>query len=169
MIKRTELRKLARARLKDAQLLFAVKRYDAATYLSGYAIEMALKARICQTLKWTYFPETNKEFVRLSCEITEKTLKSPRFQKLYDINPNDFCDVYERYFQNTRFLKVHDLVALLKFSGIADKIKAHCSTEWIYVSKEWSPENRYRKMGTETKHTAKTMLDAIEKLLGVIL
>ncbi|MEN8219542.1 MAG: HEPN domain-containing protein, partial [Pseudomonadota bacterium] len=83
MIKRTELRKLARARLKEAQLLFAVKRYDAATYLSGYAIEMALKARICQTLKWTDFPETNKEFIRLSCEITEKSLKSPRFQKLY--------------------------------------------------------------------------------------
>ncbi|MEN8217573.1 MAG: hypothetical protein ABFS56_14625, partial [Pseudomonadota bacterium] len=85
------------------------------------------------------------------------------------INPNDFCDVYERYFQNHRFLKVHDLVTLLKFSGIANKIKAHYSTEWIYVSKEWSPENRYRKMGPETKHTAKTMLDAIEKLLGVIL
>jgi hypothetical protein len=151
MIKRTELRKLARARLKEARLLFAVKRYDAATYLSGYAIETALKARICQTLKWTYFPETNKEFIRLSCEITEKSLKSPRFQKLYDINPNDFCEVYERYFQNPRFLKVHDLVTLLKFSGIADKVKAHCSTEWIYVSDEWTPENRYRKNGYRDK------------------
>ena len=46
----TELRALARARLKEAQILFAAKRYDAATYLCGYAVEMALKARICKTL-----------------------------------------------------------------------------------------------------------------------
>jgi hypothetical protein len=156
MATRNELRTLARARLKDAQLLFAAKRYDAATYVCGYAVEMALKARICQTLGWTNFPETNKEFLQLTCEIAEKSLKSKRFQKLYDINPNDFCDLYERSFQNPRFLKVHNLVALLKFSGIESKVKAHCSREWVYVSDEWSPETRYKKIGTETKHTAKT-------------
>jgi HEPN domain-containing protein len=94
----TELRTLARARLKDAQILFLAKRYDAATYLGGYAVELALKARICKTLGWTNFPETNKEFLRLTCEIAEKSQKSQRFRKLYDINPNDFCGVYEKYF-----------------------------------------------------------------------
>jgi len=97
---RTELRTLARARLKDAQILFAATRYDIATYVCGYAVEMALKARICHTLGWTNFPETNKEFLQLTCEIAEKSLKSKRFQKLYEINPNDFCDMYKRYFQN---------------------------------------------------------------------
>jgi hypothetical protein len=169
MTKRTELRTLARARLKDAQTLLTTKRYDAATYVCGYAVEMALKARICQTLGWTDFPQTNKEFIHLTCEIIEKSLKSKRFQKLYNISPNDFCDMYERYFQNPRFLKVHNLVALLKFSGIESKVKAHYSKEWFYVSDEWTPENRYRKIGIETKHTAKTMLDAVEKRLGIIL
>lgn len=54
-ISRADLRKLARARLKDAQCLYAGKRYDGAVYLCGYVIELALKARICRTLKWPSF------------------------------------------------------------------------------------------------------------------
>lgn len=169
MTTKTELRTLARARLKDADVLFAATRYDAATYLCGYAIELALKARICQTLRWTHFPETNKEFIRLTCEIVEKSLKSQRFRKLYNIAATDFCDAYGKYFQNPRFLKVHDLKTLLKFSGVAEKVRLNFHMEWTLVSDEWSPENRYRKIGTETKHSAQTMLDAVEKLLTIIL
>ena len=62
MIHRTDLRKLARTRLGDAQKLFESKRYDGAIYLAGYAIELALKARICQTLEWPGFPESRREF-----------------------------------------------------------------------------------------------------------
>lgn len=121
---------MARARLKEAQILFKAKRYDAATYLCGYAIELALKARICQTLGYIHFPETNKEFLKMTCEIAEKSLKSKRFQKLYSIEPNNFCTPYEKYFQNSRFLKVHNLVTLLRFSGIEDKIRNQFATQW---------------------------------------
>src|SRR5213080_529431 len=62
MISRAELRRIARARLKDAEVLFAGRRYDGAAYLSGYAVELALKARICRTLKWSDFPSTPGEF-----------------------------------------------------------------------------------------------------------
>ena|SRR6185503_7875103 len=62
MISRIDLRKIARARLADSNILFANGRYDGAVYLSGYAIEVALKARICQTLKWSEFPASSKEF-----------------------------------------------------------------------------------------------------------
>jgi HEPN domain-containing protein len=48
-------RTLARARLRDAKVLLSGKRYDGAYYMCGYAVEMMLKARICQTLKWTTF------------------------------------------------------------------------------------------------------------------
>ena len=61
MIARTELRKLAQARLKDAEILCQHGRYAGAVYLCGYAVELALKARICHTLKWSEFPETPKE------------------------------------------------------------------------------------------------------------
>jgi hypothetical protein len=159
----TELRTLAWARLKDAQILFAAKRYDTATSFCGYAVEMALKARICKMLGWVHFPETNKEFCQLTCFQVEKSLKSPRFQKLYHINPNDFCDFYQDYFQNPRFLKTHNLDTLLIFSGVADKIQNHFLLEWSIVEK-WAPENRY-KIGTETQHTAQAMLNAVTTLL----
>jgi len=31
-------------------------------YLCGYSVELALKARICRTLGWSDFPESNREF-----------------------------------------------------------------------------------------------------------
>jgi hypothetical protein len=62
MILPTELREIARARLQDAEVLLAAKRYDGSVYLCGYSVEIGLKARICRTLKWDGFPSTNKEF-----------------------------------------------------------------------------------------------------------
>ena len=62
MLLRAELRKIARARLKDAELLFAARRFDGAVYMCGYAVELALKARICRTLNWNGFPATRREF-----------------------------------------------------------------------------------------------------------
>jgi HEPN domain-containing protein len=62
MISPAELRLIARARIKDAEALLAAGRYDGSVYLCGYSVELALKARVCRTLKWTGFPSTNKEF-----------------------------------------------------------------------------------------------------------
>ena len=62
MISTRDLRAIARARLRDAQVLLRAKRFDGAYYLSGYAIELVLKARICRTLKWEGFPQSAKDF-----------------------------------------------------------------------------------------------------------
>jgi hypothetical protein len=62
MISTQDLRVIARARLRDAEVLLAAKRFDGAYYISGYAVELALKARICRTLKWSGFPENEKDF-----------------------------------------------------------------------------------------------------------
>jgi hypothetical protein len=62
MISVAELDDIARARLDDAKALLTAGRFDAATYLCGYAVEVALKARICRTLDWTEFPSTGGEF-----------------------------------------------------------------------------------------------------------
>src|SRR5712691_5211987 len=58
-ILRAELKKIARARILDAECLFAGGRYDSAFYLCGYAVEIALKARICRTLKWPEYRYSN--------------------------------------------------------------------------------------------------------------
>ena len=62
MISSAELRKIARARWFDARALLQARRFDGAYYLAGYSIELALKARICRTLKWRGFPESANEF-----------------------------------------------------------------------------------------------------------
>ena len=66
MLSRSDLRAIARARLKDGQALFRARRYDGAIYLCGYAVECSLKARICNALHWSGFPSTQKEFSRFS-------------------------------------------------------------------------------------------------------
>lgn len=62
MIPVEELEKIARARLDDAKALLAAGRFDGAIYLCGYAVEAALKARICRVLNWADFPGTSGEF-----------------------------------------------------------------------------------------------------------
>jgi hypothetical protein len=62
MLSRTELKDISKARLKDAKALLQLKRFDGAVYLCGYAVEIALKARICQSLRWTGYPSTRGEF-----------------------------------------------------------------------------------------------------------
>jgi len=57
-----QLREIARERIKDAEALFAAERHEGAMYICGYAVEIALKARICKTLRWSEFPQTNQEF-----------------------------------------------------------------------------------------------------------
>jgi HEPN domain-containing protein len=62
MIPVGDLRKVAHARLKEAEVLYLGKRYDGAVYLCGYAVEIGLKARICRALKWASYPSTRGEF-----------------------------------------------------------------------------------------------------------
>ena len=62
MIITKDLRAIARARLRDAEALLRAKRFDGAFYLCGYAVELALKARICRTLKWSGFPDSGQDF-----------------------------------------------------------------------------------------------------------
>ena len=62
MIPVAELDNIARARIEDAKVLLTAGRFDGATYLCGYAVEIALKARIYRTLDWAEFPSTGGEF-----------------------------------------------------------------------------------------------------------
>lgn len=76
-IQRTALISIADDRIKDAEALLSKRRYDGASYLCGYAIELALKARLCRHLKWEEFPRTNSEF-----QGCNKGLKTHKFDDL---------------------------------------------------------------------------------------
>jgi HEPN domain-containing protein len=59
------LQSLSEDRLEDAKALYKEGRYDGAFYISGYALELVLKKRISQTLGWSGYPNTKKEFENL--------------------------------------------------------------------------------------------------------
>jgi HEPN domain-containing protein len=61
MITRTALEVIARTRLREARVLFRSRHYDGAAYLCGYAVELALKARICRHQRWSGWPENRNE------------------------------------------------------------------------------------------------------------
>ena len=84
MISTKDLRAIARARLRDAQALLRARRFDGAYYLCGYAIELALKARICRTLKWSGFPESAQEFKGLQSVKTHDLEVLLRFSGVED-------------------------------------------------------------------------------------
>ena len=52
-----ELKDLAELRLREAEALFAAGLFDGAKYLSGYVVELALKARICRLLDMDEYPD----------------------------------------------------------------------------------------------------------------
>ena len=65
-----ELSSLSKGKLVDASILLKEGRFDTAYYLCGYAIELALKRRICLTLDWDGYPR--KDFTDLSSFKTHK-------------------------------------------------------------------------------------------------
>ena len=64
MILAADMEQKARSYLHAARALSraAHAEYDASVYVCGYAVEIALKVRICRTLGWAGYPETLGEF-----------------------------------------------------------------------------------------------------------
>ena len=62
MLHKDQLQELSQVKLQDAKTLLTNNSYDSSFCLCGYAIELALKARICITLQWDGYPSTRKEF-----------------------------------------------------------------------------------------------------------
>ncbi len=61
MATRLEFRKLARTRLKSAETLLRKNDWEGAGYFMGLALECALKACVCKTLRISNYPETHKD------------------------------------------------------------------------------------------------------------
>ena len=63
MISKPTLKKLVKERLRDSEALFNRRRYHASIYMSGYAVEIALKYKICKMYYFSKgFPENADEF-----------------------------------------------------------------------------------------------------------
>jgi len=75
-------KKLANKRMAEAKCLLGSRHYSGAYYLSGYAIEMGLKALYCKSVKRGSFPPRRMYIVAYT--ITS----SMAFFLLVDLNPN---------------------------------------------------------------------------------
>ncbi len=93
MITPADLHRTAREYLRAARLLRTRSSYDAAVYPCGYAVEIALKARICKTLKWADgFPESAAEFrqkANLKTHDLEALLEFTAMQDKIKSNPDN--------------------------------------------------------------------------------
>jgi HEPN domain len=88
---------LAELRLADAQILLAGRRYAAAYYLAGYAVECGLKACIARQFKLYEFPPRNADILyrhgldalakndRLAGALEAKKNSAPRFASNWSI------------------------------------------------------------------------------------
>ena len=101
-------------------------------YLCGYVVEIALKARVCQTLRWTGYPETRREF------------------------------------EDLRSFQTHNFDVLLRLSGVETRVKTRHLGAWSTAA-TWSPDVRYRTIGTTTAADAAEMISAARELLGVLI
>lgn len=126
MIPTMTLRYLVKNRIKDAEILFRNKRYPASLYMAGYAVEIALKYKICRTLQFNNgFPETRQELSAY----------------LHYINRNNPSPLQMSLGQ----IRNHNLPDLLFYSGIELRIKSNFHNEWRIINM-WKPENRYKKL-----------------------
>jgi hypothetical protein len=119
MILHQTLKYLIANRLKDAGVLISRRRYPASVYIAGYAIEIALKYKICRSLQfWQGFPETKQEFSNYL-----PVLKQHNAGSLIQLGN----------------IRHHNLDKLLVYSGVEYEIRKNFESEWEIVT-QWSPE-----------------------------
>jgi hypothetical protein len=133
---------MSSAKLDEARVLCRKRRYGGAYYLCGYAVELRLKARIVDTLKWPGFPEDQKD-------TGKATTNSPQVVNI-----------------DLRLVQVHDLDRLLHLSGRMG-IKQRHLNHWSVVL-DWKSTCRYDRTGTRTKQEAEDMINATSALIKAL-
>lgn len=150
MIPVSTLKYLITQKTKDAQSLFSDNRNASAIYLMGYAVEYALKRKICATLNfYNGFPENNTE-LRNYISYWASTGTPSRIS-----------------FNQIREIRHHDLETLLTYSGAEPTIKALFLDEWEAIV-YWNPENRY-KIQRVSKDKAEKFIKSAKKIIRELL
>jgi hypothetical protein len=148
MITKPTIKALIKKRLDDARILLKNRRYSSTIYMSGYALELALKYRICRIMKFSKgFPENRAEFDIYYFDTTKTFLRST-IKELRDI-------------------RHHKLPILLRYSGEQLNIETNFSSDWDLV-KGWNPEMRYINMIVR-RQKANDFLKSIRSIVNELL
>lgn len=148
MISKLHLRELIKQRLRDADVLIGKRRYATSVYIAGYALELALKLKICTMFRFTQgFPENKTDFFIYQEKSGQKQL-SRTIAELKDI-------------------KSHNLNKLLFYSGAEYNVKLNFLDAWNLVV-SWTPEMRYKILKIR-KEEAMANIRAVSTLVKSIL
>jgi hypothetical protein len=77
-----DLQAKCHSHLRDAEVLLQADRAETSIYMSCFAVELALKVRICRALNWDSFPLDGNDFEGLSSLKTHKMEYLVRFTGL---------------------------------------------------------------------------------------
>jgi hypothetical protein len=151
MISEITLKYLSAQKRLDALALKKAGRNSAAIYLMGYALELALKRKITQTLNFSGgSPEWPAEFSTYLMQIQAFNSIATGVQ-----------------LSSIRQIKNHKLELLLSYSGAESRVKASYVDEWLIV-KDWNPEDRY-VLSRYTKIKVAEFIRAAQLILGEII
>jgi HEPN domain-containing protein len=149
MIPKKNLKVLVDEKIMDVEVLLSNDRLATSVYIAGYAVELALKFKICKMFSFRHgFPEDKSEF------------------EIY-LNSEKSKDKLDGVVTQIRQIRHHDLSKLLFFSGAEFRIKENVLEEWVMVS-SWDPEIRYtiRDIG---KDEAIRFFSSTKKIIDYIL
>ena len=130
MLLKTDLKRIAKERLADAESLFTAGRFDGAIYLCGYVMEIILKLRICKTLRWDGFPESRKEFEGLASfrtqdfdDLLHLSGVEAKVKQLY-LSEWSMVRIWSPELRYNRIVSMNKSEALEKRREVADMISA---------------------------------------------
>jgi hypothetical protein len=133
-VNRSDFQQLAEERVRDAKALLAAKRWSAAYYFVGYAVEFALKACIAKLTKPEVFPD--KVFAEQCWTHDDKRLVvlaglKDEFDtdKAVDGELAENWDLVQRWSEASRYAHRSKTDAEDLFNAIADK--KHGVLSWI--------------------------------------
>jgi HEPN domain-containing protein len=81
---RKDFQKLAEDRLADARVRFKARRFDAAYYLAGYAVECAIKAHIAKRSRHHQFPAAPETVRDIYSHDFNKLLKAAHLAQAFE-------------------------------------------------------------------------------------
>src|SRR4051794_28325893 len=93
MATRNQLKHLASLRRQEAQVLYDAKLYDGCRYLSGYVLELALKARICRVLDFDEYPDVGELRRLYATHDLDQLLKLPGLSRKRAPQSRTTCEV----------------------------------------------------------------------------
>jgi hypothetical protein len=129
-----QFKDLANLRIKEAEALYSAGLYDGAYYLAGYAMELALKARICKILKINDYPDRQN------------------FAKAYKIH--SILDLI--------YLAGLDTDFRTKMTNPSTGVSTPFGNNWTTLLSRWNESKRYDSKGSISQSTARDFLDALQ-------